>query len=105
MHVQNTVNQNVLLYVNLLLHVCGIKGSLTISRQNDIATMSLYRSVTISFVYRTISRQILRNILMLKRSNFKDVYNIEVFLTQILIFPIFVPHFYYVNSIVYIFHI
>ena len=25
MHVQNTVNQNVLLYVNLLLHVCGIK--------------------------------------------------------------------------------
>ena len=34
-------------------------GSLTISRQNDIATMSLYRSVAISFVYRTISRQIL----------------------------------------------
>ena len=25
MHVQNTVKQNVLLYVNLLLHVCGIK--------------------------------------------------------------------------------
>ena len=35
----------------------------------------------------------------------KDVYNMEVFLTQILIFPIFVPHFYYVNSIAYIFHI
>ena len=67
--------------------------------------MSLYRSVAVSFVYRTISRQILWNILMLKRSNFKDVYNVEVFLTQILIFPIFVPHFYYVNSIVYIFHL
>ena len=54
---------------------------------NYIATMSLYRSVTISFVYRTISRQSL-----LEGSNFKAVHNVKVFLTRVLIFPIFLPY-------------